>query len=99
MGLTLQEIKEQLDLLEDKRLSKFLTDKFEIMLSDDAWEADDELPSLTSLLSLLAVLKLFDCKEIFGLGTNGRGSIIVYANDLYIDFLQDGRIRHNVFKR
>jgi hypothetical protein len=73
-----------------------LNEQFAAMMADDAWEDDDELPSLTALRAFVSALIEWptDCRP--GIGTNGRGSITAYyrvggVRHTY-DFLPSGRV-------
>jgi hypothetical protein len=56
------------------------------MMADDAWEDNDELPSLVAVMAFLQML--IATKAMPGIGSNGRGSITA--------FYRDGDIKHTI---
>lgn len=74
-----------------------LNNQFANMMADDAWEDDDELPSMDSLKAFLRMLFLTKATQRPGIGTNGRGSITAFwrvgENRLTIDCLPSGNTR------
>lgn len=85
-----------------------LSEQFANMMADDAWEDDDELPSLVALDTFLRSIgptnyspMLPDTDAMPGIGTNGRGSITAfwrYGNMTHcVDFLPTGEIRYSSF--
>ncbi len=68
-----------------------LNEQFAAMMADDAWDDDDELPSLTALRAFVSALIEWPMEPgqatalrslavipAPGIGTNGRGSITAY---------------------
>lgn len=74
-----------------------LNSQFSNMMADDAWEDDDELPSMLSLKAFLLVLISTKATQRPGVGTNGSGSITAFwregENRLMIDCLPSGNTR------
>jgi hypothetical protein len=74
-----------------------LSVQFTNMMADDAWENDDELPSLDALSAFLLWLMRRDVHP--GIGSNGRGSITAFwrEGDIKhtIDFLPSGKMANN----
>lgn len=71
--------------------------QFSTMLSAEAWEDLDELPSVEALETFLRVLLSTGAKSRPGLGTNGRGSVTAFwrrgENRLTVDCLPTGSVR------
>jgi hypothetical protein len=74
-----------------------LNGQFANMMAEDAWEDEDALPSMRSLMAFLLMLISTKAVQRPGIGTNGRGSISAFwragENRLTIDCLPSGNTR------
>jgi hypothetical protein len=73
-----------------------LSVQFANMMAEDAWEDNDELPSLVALTTFLSWLRHVKHVSHPGIGSNGRGSITAFWREGDIrytyDFLSSGKV-------
>jgi hypothetical protein len=73
-----------------------LSVQFANMMAEDAWEDNDELPSLIALTIFLSWLQRGKGVSHPGIGSNGRGSITAFWREGEIrytyDFLPSGKV-------
>lgn len=73
-----------------------LSKQFANMLDEEAWEEEDELPSLLALSTFLNMLRSSNTTRRPGIGTNGRGSVTAFwrseSNRLTVDSLPTSQV-------